>query len=70
MEIIYLLIPLSLLLVGVALWAFFWAVKTGQFDDLDAPALDILDDDLQASELSTKADGQSSSDNGKGSNPS
>ena len=45
MEIIYLLIPLSLLLLGVALWGFFWAVKSGQFDDMDSPALSILQDD-------------------------
>jgi cbb3-type cytochrome oxidase maturation protein len=43
-EIIYLLIPLSLVLLGVAIWAFFWAIKSGQFDDLDSPALSILDD--------------------------
>jgi cbb3-type cytochrome oxidase maturation protein len=45
LEIIYLLIPLSLALLGVAIWGFFWAVKSGQFDDLDSPALRILDDD-------------------------
>ncbi len=45
MEIIFLLIPLSLLLVGVAIWAFFWATRSGQFDDLDSPALSILDDE-------------------------
>ena len=44
MEIIYLLIPLSLCLIGAAIWAFFWAVKNNQFDDLDSPALSILDD--------------------------
>ena len=43
MEIIFLLIPLSLILAGVAVWAFFWAVRHGQFDDLESPALDILD---------------------------
>lgn len=31
----YLLIALSLLLLGLAVWAFFWAVDSGQFDDLD-----------------------------------
>lgn len=31
--------------VGVALWAFLWAVRTGQFDDLDGPAHRILMDD-------------------------
>jgi len=45
MKIIYILIPLSLVLLGLAVWAFFWAVKNDQFDDLDTPALDILDDD-------------------------
>ena len=45
MEIIFLLIPLSLTLVGLAVWAFFWATKSGQFDDLDSPALSILEDD-------------------------
>jgi cbb3-type cytochrome oxidase maturation protein len=45
MDILYLLIPLSLvlaLLIGVAFW---WAVKSGQFDDLDGPAQRILRDD-------------------------
>lgn len=45
MKIIYLLIPLSLMLLGLAIWAFFWAVRNDQFDDLDTPALDVLDDD-------------------------
>ena len=43
MEIIYILIPLTLLLLCIAIWGFFWAVKSGQFDDLDSPAIDILD---------------------------
>lgn len=45
MTILLLLIPLSLLLVGAAAWAFTWAVRRGQFDDLDTPALDILRND-------------------------
>ncbi|MFO7762530.1 MAG: cbb3-type cytochrome oxidase assembly protein CcoS [Wenzhouxiangellaceae bacterium] len=45
MKIIYVLIPLSLMLLGLAVWAFFWAVKNDQFEDLDTPALDILDDE-------------------------
>jgi len=33
-----------------AIWAFVWAVRRGQFDDLDTPAIDILrDDDAPAS---------------------
>ena len=39
------LIPISLVLLGFAVAAFVWAVKGGQFDDLDTPPLDILDDD-------------------------
>lgn len=45
MNILLLLIPLSLVLLGAAIWAFIWAVQGGQFDDLDTPALDILVDD-------------------------
>ncbi len=45
MEALYLLIPLSVLLVFVALWIFFRASDDGQFDDLVGPALRILQDD-------------------------
>jgi cbb3-type cytochrome oxidase maturation protein len=45
MSIVYLLIPLGLVLVGIGLWAFFWAVGNGQFDDLDSPGWSILSDD-------------------------
>lgn len=44
MNILLLLLPISLLLLGAAIAAFAWAVRKGQFDDLDTPALDILDD--------------------------
>jgi cbb3-type cytochrome oxidase maturation protein len=45
MSILYVLIPLALLLLGVAVWAFFWAVGSGQFDDLDTPAIRVVMDD-------------------------
>ena len=45
LSILYLLIPLSLLLVGLAVAIFFWAVKSGQFDDLEGPAQRVLLDD-------------------------
>jgi cbb3-type cytochrome oxidase maturation protein len=45
MIILYLLIPLTLILLAFALWAFFWAVKNDQFDDLEGPAYRILFDD-------------------------
>jgi cbb3-type cytochrome oxidase maturation protein len=45
MSILYLLIPLGLVLLGIAIWAFMWAVRSGQFDDLEGPAHRILMDD-------------------------
>jgi len=45
MTILYMLIPLGLVLLGVAVWAFMWAVRSGQFDDLEGPAHRILMDD-------------------------
>lgn len=45
MRILFLLIPMALGVAGVALWAFLWAVRTGQFDDLEGPAHRILMDD-------------------------
>jgi cbb3-type cytochrome oxidase maturation protein len=44
-EILLLLIPLALVLVAFAIWAFFWAVGDGQFDDLDTPAWSVVDDE-------------------------
>jgi cbb3-type cytochrome oxidase maturation protein len=44
MTIVLLLIPLSLMLVACAVWAFFWGVNHAQFDDLDTPALIPLSD--------------------------
>ncbi len=45
MESLYLLIPLSVIIVFIALWIFFRAMDSGQFDDLDGPAMRILQDD-------------------------
>ncbi len=45
MESLFLLIPLSLILVGVLAWILRWSVKSGQFDDLDGPGQAILMDD-------------------------
>ncbi len=45
MESLYLLIPLSIAVVFAALWVFFKAMDSGQFDDLEGPALRILQDD-------------------------
>ena len=59
MEILFLLIPLSLLLLGIAVWAFFWAVRNGQFDDLDSPAYRILMDDDERPQQPARDESQS-----------
>ncbi|MBT8422969.1 MAG: cbb3-type cytochrome oxidase assembly protein CcoS [Gammaproteobacteria bacterium] len=48
MNIIFILIPLGLLLLLFAVAAFFWAVRAGQFDDLESPAWRIVLDDDRA----------------------
>lgn len=45
MEILYLLIPISVILVFAIAVAFWWSVKSGQFDDLEGPGFRILMDD-------------------------
>ena len=61
MEILYLLIPLSMLLVAVIVWLFLWAVRSGQFDDMEGPAHQILmDDDGPVIEKETATSDESS----------
>ncbi len=45
MEIIYVLIPISIVILAIGIGLFFWATRSGQFDDLESPGLDILRDD-------------------------
>ena len=45
METIFVLLPLALLIAAIAVGFFIWAARTGQFDDLDTPAVRILFDD-------------------------
>ena len=45
MDSLYLLIPLSLVIVALAVWIFFRMSDSGQFDDLDSPAWRILGDE-------------------------
>lgn len=45
MNILFLLIPLAMVFLGIAIWAFLWAVRSGQFDDMEGPAHRILMDD-------------------------
>ncbi|KPX46598.1 cbb3-type cytochrome oxidase assembly protein CcoS [Pseudomonas syringae pv. tagetis] len=45
MPALYIMIPAALLLVGVAIYVFFWAVDSGQYDDMEGPAHSILFDE-------------------------
>jgi len=45
MEAIYFLIPLTIVLLVIAVAVFFWAVRNGQFDDLESPGFRVLIDD-------------------------
>ncbi len=45
MQIVMFLVPLMLILVALGILLFSWAVKNGQYDDLDGPAHRILYDD-------------------------
>lgn len=45
MNILFLLIPMALIIVIVAVYFFFWAVKSDQFEDLDRQGSNILFDD-------------------------
>lgn len=59
MEVLYLLIPLSLILLGLIIWVFLWAVRSGQFDDMEGPAHRILmDEDLPVREVADDVDEQ------------
>ena len=56
MSIIYVLIPIAILLVSIAVGVFFWAVKSNQFEDLERHGSSILfDDDLPKKTIMTKA---------------
>jgi cbb3-type cytochrome oxidase maturation protein len=44
-EVLYLLIPVSVALVFAIAVAFWWSVRSGQFDDLEGPGFKVLMDD-------------------------
>lgn len=45
MEILYLLIPIALVIVLIIGMALFWAIRSGQYEDMEGPAHSILMDD-------------------------
>lgn len=55
MEVLYLLVPLAMLIVALMVVIFFWAVRSGQFDDLEGPAHRIIMDDDSPETLRNKS---------------
>lgn len=45
MSVLFVVLPLAILIVSVAVWAFVRATLSGQYDDLETPALRMLHDD-------------------------
>lgn len=45
MNIVFLLIPLGLVLLAAAIWALFWAVNSGQYDDIEEAGRSVLEQD-------------------------
>jgi cbb3-type cytochrome oxidase maturation protein len=68
MSIIYILIPIAIILTALAIYLFFWAVKTEQFDDLEKQGMSILFDDNKnkSAERSTETNGIEKKDNDTG----
>lgn len=46
MEVIFIVLPVALVMAGVAVAAFVWSVRKGQMDDLDTPRYRAIFDDL------------------------
>jgi len=47
MSMLYILIPLAVVLLAVAVWALLWAIRNGQFDDLETHGWSVVLDDDQ-----------------------
>jgi len=46
MSVLYLVVPVALVIVAVALGGYVWAVRSGQMDDLETPGLRVIRDEL------------------------
>lgn len=45
MSVIFIVLPLAIIVVMIAVGAYIWSARGGQFDDLDTPAVRMLHDD-------------------------
>ncbi len=62
MEVIFIILPLAIGLAALAVYAFARAVRGGQYDDLDTPALRILTEDQDAAHSSARPPKSSTAD--------
>lgn len=62
MESLFLLVPLALIFIAVAVKVLFWAVNSGQYDDLDTEGHRILFDDDQPKKKPAASDQAETSD--------
>lgn len=60
MSMLYVLIPLALMLLAFAVWALIWAIRSGQFDDLESHGWSVVLDDDQ------RPPGEAADENGEG----
>lgn len=61
MSVLYLVLPLALLVIAGAVLAFVWSARSGQYDDMETPAVRILRDEESRSTASSappRASGQ------------
>jgi cbb3-type cytochrome oxidase maturation protein len=56
MNILYLLVPAAVLLAAIGVAAFAWAVRTGQFDDVDTPPVRAILDEEPAGPFADAAE--------------
>jgi cbb3-type cytochrome oxidase maturation protein len=47
MSVLYIVVPLAMVIVGAAVFAFIWSARSGQMDDLETPAVRMLHDDTE-----------------------
>jgi cbb3-type cytochrome oxidase maturation protein len=64
MNMLYALIGIALLLLALGVWAMFWAIRNGQFEDLESQGWSVvLDDDQKPHEAASHEPGEPAPDN-------
>jgi cbb3-type cytochrome oxidase maturation protein len=70
MSMLYVLIPLAVVLLAFAVWALVWAIRNGQFDDLESHGWSVvLDDDQRPPGDPDQADDSTETEEEKGEKP-